>query len=237
MQLQPATPNGISLEGFQRAPLRSKPPGGLDKRRISAASVVIIGHVLMFGMMLKTAPPETRTPPPGPPVTIDYVFEKAPPPPKKPIEVEVVKTQPKPFIQPQPTPAPPKLETSETVKVATTESFSEDVSTHSIEPPSIIEDTGPIGGPPQDRALEAIDAPPPPYPPGVNFSGTVKYRVLVGTNGRPVKVEISKSSGNHRVDRIVRDHIKRRWKFNPMEDNGQVVEAWGNGRIVFTLDG
>jgi periplasmic protein TonB len=238
MNLQTAGANGISLEGFQRAPLRSKPPGGLDRRRISAASVVIIGHVILFGMMLRTAPLENPSHPPAPDVENWYEVVKQPDPPKKPIEVDVKKIQPTP-VRPEPvrTSAPPKLEHTERVLIATTSAPSETQATHAVEPPTIVEDPGPIGGPPQNRALEAIDAPPPPYPPGVNFTGTVKYRVLVGTNGRPLKVEISQTSGNRRVDRIVRDHIKRRWKFNPMEDNGQVVEAWGNGKIVFTLDG
>jgi periplasmic protein TonB len=71
--------------------------------------------------------------------------------------------------------------------------------------------------------------PQPPYPgPALKqgAEGTVVLRVLVGADGRPLRVEIERSSGHRTLDRSARDHVLGRWRFEPARSGGRTVEAW-----------
>ncbi len=64
--------------------------------------------------------------------------------------------------------------------------------------------------------------------------GTVLLRVLVGRDGKPVDIEIAKSSGFHALDRAAREAVLR-WRFRPVQINGVNVEARGLVPIKFDV--
>ncbi|MGB5102078.1 MAG: TonB family protein [Steroidobacteraceae bacterium] len=77
----------------------------------------------------------------------------------------------------------------------------------------------------------------PVYPPRclrMGTEGVVKVRVLVGENGRPQEITISKSSGDSSLDRAAMEAIED-WEFNPATRNGLPIRAWVIVPVAFTL--
>ncbi len=64
--------------------------------------------------------------------------------------------------------------------------------------------------------------------------GTVLLRVHVDAEGRPVKIEIVRSSGHDRLDRAARDGV-REWRFRPVQRNGIAVPASGLVPVAFSM--
>lgn len=78
---------------------------------------------------------------------------------------------------------------------------------------------------------------PPVYPPRclrMGTEGVVKVRVLVGENGKPQEITISKSSGDSALDRAAMEAIEG-WEFNPATRNGLPIRAWVIVPVAFTL--
>lgn len=78
---------------------------------------------------------------------------------------------------------------------------------------------------------------PPVYPPRclrMGTEGVVKVRVLVGENGKPQEITISKSSGDSALDRAALEAIED-WEFNPATRDGQPIRAWVIVPVAFTL--
>lgn len=100
--------------------------------------------------------------------------------------------------------------------------------------------TGPVApaaGPAAMR-LEYTSAPPPAYPRDAlrrGAEGTVLLQVLVGTDGRPLEVGISESSGHRDLDAAARRHVLARWRFRPAHRDGHPVQAVGLVPIAFSL--
>ena len=65
--------------------------------------------------------------------------------------------------------------------------------------------------------------------------GTVILSVLVGRDGLPREVVVSRSSGYRPLDRSARDAVLR-WRFRPVKVNGENVEARGLVPVRFDLD-
>lgn len=108
-----------------------------------------------------------------------------------------------------------------------------------------VEDVSPPGpvsiDPPAPAAmqLEYVTAPPPTYPRAAQAGhreGVVLLRVTVGTDGRPVSVEIAQSSGHRDLDAAARAQVLKSWRFRAAMKDGQAIQAIGMVPINFTLN-
>jgi periplasmic protein TonB len=106
-----------------------------------------------------------------------------------------------------------------------------------------IPDTGPTLPPnhpdplPSTR-LEYASAPAPTYPREALLDaveGTVVLKVLVGVDGKPLTVEIERSSGNRRLDDAARRQVLRKWMFRPAIRDGVAVQVYGMVPVEFRL--
>ena len=59
-------------------------------------------------------------------------------------------------------------------------------------------------------------------------------RVLVDIDGKPIKIEVEKSSRSRLLDRAAMEAVQR-WLFNPGLRNGQPVQGWVLVPISFKL--
>ena len=87
-------------------------------------------------------------------------------------------------------------------------------------------------------ALRYAVAPPPPYPDRAlrrGLEGTVLLEVLVDTDGRPLQVTVSRSSGHRELDRTALRHVLEHWRFQPALQDGHPVQAIGLVPIGFAL--
>jgi protein TonB len=158
-----------------------------------------------------------------------------PPPPPDPIEVPVVRQQPQPrtsmpVTQPQPVPQP----VNQDVIVPNGSEYVAPVETTTDPLPPAIPGPDPL---PSTR-LEYAFAPAPTYPREAlldGIEGTVVLRVLVDVNGKPLTVEIERSSGNRRLDDAARRQVLRKWSFKPAIRNGQAVQVYGLVPVNFSI--
>lgn len=110
-----------------------------------------------------------------------------------------------------------------------------------IEPFDAVADAGaslePI--PPASGAqLQALLAPPPPYPAQAvrdGIGGVVELEILVDVDGQPLEARVVRSSGHRLLDQSARRTVLTRWKFQPATRNGQPVQARGRVPIEFKL--
>lgn len=103
--------------------------------------------------------------------------------------------------------------------------------------PAAIGSATPVPGPAAMR-LEYTHAPAPAYPRDAlrrGAEGTVLLQVLVGTDGRPLEVGISQSSGHRDLDAAARRHVLAHWRFRPAHRDGHPVQALGLVPIAFSL--
>jgi len=101
------------------------------------------------------------------------------------------------------------------------------------------ESLGSIDPPPSGMQLQYAAAPPPAYPREAlreGLRGTVLLQVLVDTDGRPLQVDIARSSGHRTLDRTAQRHVLARWRFRPALQDGRPVQAIGLVPIEFSLD-
>lgn len=80
-------------------------------------------------------------------------------------------------------------------------------------------------------------AKPPRYPPQAmrrREEGEVLLRVLVGTDGRPVQIEVERSSRSRLLDQAAIQAV-REWVFNPGMKEGVPVQSWVIVPIKFSL--
>jgi len=64
--------------------------------------------------------------------------------------------------------------------------------------------------------------------------GSVAVRVLVGVDGRAVKVEVAATSGFARLDATALESV-RHWLFAPAQTASGPVESWATYRVTFRL--
>ena len=67
------------------------------------------------------------------------------------------------------------------------------------------------------------------------LQGTVLLRVLVDETGKPVDVQIARSSGYTLLDHSAREQVLSGWRFTPAMANGHPVRAWAQVPVSFTL--
>lgn len=217
------------------------PETGLNPARIAGISVAILVHAAAFLLLLipATLPPLVKhLDVPQPQLEI---IQKPKP---KPIEVPV--DRPKP-VQPPPiarTPVTPQAPVAPPTPIIT------DLPSPS---PAIVEvatpnDPGPVAdatairdapsGPISASHLAYVRAPAPTYPRSAiieRAQGTVTLRVLVDVNGTPLEVTIETSSGNRELDRAARTQVLKNWKFQPAQQGGRAVQAYGLVPVDFSL--
>jgi protein TonB len=102
--------------------------------------------------------------------------------------------------------------------------------------------TGPVTGTQsaaaQGMRLEYAFAPAPAYPRDAlreGITGTVLLQVLVDVDGRPLQVEIQRSSGDRRLDVAARRQVLANWRFRPAMQDGRAIRAIGLVPIAFNL--
>lgn len=196
---------------------------------IQTSPPVLIGIKQSFEMVdlspyLK--PRQTTTPVQAPAST------QAEPEPVPVPEVNVEKTAPaKPMPKPEPRPEPP---------------IAKPVTENSVEPApekadtaiqnSVVTEKASYSAPSSYAAY--LDNPKPSYPRIAKLrgmEGTVKLRVKVGTDGRPVTVDLQQSSGFSALDHAA-IKVVRHWRFEPARRGGIKVAGEAIVPIQFKLD-
>lgn len=87
-------------------------------------------------------------------------------------------------------------------------------------------------------SLQYLRAPAPAYPRIAlldHLQGTVLLQVRVDVEGRPVAVDIARSSGHRVLDQAARQQVLQRWRFRPALQDGRAVEAIGLVPVAFHL--
>ena len=189
----------------------------------TAAEVIVPAELLSEFI----APPAPKVAPPPPP---------APPLPPKPAPKVAPRPAPMPVAIADPTPAP-----NAPVGITTPQPPAPPIEAPAA-PPS------PAPAPPAPPAPPRIELPssdaaylnnPRPSYPAISKrmgeQGKVVLRVLIGTDGLPQKVEISKSSGFDRLDRQAQEAVMR-WRFVPGKRNGVAETMWNLVPINFVLE-
>jgi protein TonB len=95
-----------------------------------------------------------------------------------------------------------------------------------------------LDGPVMGVQLEYLSAPPPKYPRDdliARREGTVMLQVLVGIDGKPLEVNIQRSSGTRSLDEAARRFVLKNWTFRPAMRDGKPVQAIGLVPIDFRL--
>lgn len=197
-----------------------------------AGAIAINATALMLLLVPVSAPMQTTDTQDPPPFFI--LPEKAPPPPPPIEEVPVVRPRtetPRPQVQQPPQPQPV---IQEEAVVPEGNTYVPPVETTESVLPPVQQDPGPL----VSTRLEYASAPAPAYPREAildGIEGTVLLKVLVGVDGKPLSVEIARSSGNRRLDDAARRQVLRRWMFKPAIRDGQAVQVYGMVPVNFSL--
>ncbi|HVI24748.1 MAG TPA: energy transducer TonB [Xanthomonadaceae bacterium] len=206
----------------------------LDPVRIFGYATAIAVHVALLMLLLVPV-----TAPPVVPTLEDFRIvwvpaEKKAPPPPPPIEVPVVKRQP--HSAPRPVamvPPQPPVQRQAVQDDQGSEPVAVIAPPHDpVVPPA---DTGPLAG----VQLEYASAPAPAYPREAlreGLQGSVLLKVLVDVDGRPLDVQVARSSGHRALDRAAREQVLRRWTFRPAMRDGRAVQAIGLVPVDFRLE-
>lgn len=227
----------IALQMPKVSVVRSRPAkrgAPVNGRRIAAIAGVSILHLLLLGQLLLPKPPLVLHTPTKLPTVVTFEFNEPPPPPVRPPD------PPAPIV-PRDIPPPPVVRPVVAPPVAPTITPPSTAYTQtSSEPPAVVQPyQAPSGTParqPQLMALTVLRAPPPVYPiraQRLGHGGTVRLRILVGTDGRAAEVVIDRSSGHSSLDQAARKVVERSWRFAPGTRDGQPIERWGVVSISF----
>lgn len=98
--------------------------------------------------------------------------------------------------------------------------------------------SGVQGAPLAGVRLEYDRAPAPAYPRDAlraGSQGTVLLQVLVDIDGKPLQVDIQRSSGDRRLDVVARRQVLEQWRFRPAMRDGHPIQAIGLVPIAFNL--
>ena len=206
-----------------------------DGNRIAgyAAAITINAALLMLLLMPLRAPPSLDMPEVIQPIR--WIMRETPPPqPPRPVTVEKPRPQAPSVVAPRRVETPPAPQApvlSEQGELAPELPDAAAAPTT----PAITAPTAPLPG----VRLEYAQAPAPAYPRAAlraGIEGTVLLQVLVDIDGRPLQVDVNRSSGDRRLDLAARDQVLRHWRFRPAIRDGRAVQAIGLVPIDFSLD-
>lgn len=209
--------------------------GKLDFTRITAeAGAIAINGV---ALLLLLAPLSMHVPQEAPHETffdIPLPVKKNPPPlPSPPKKVEVVRPRTTPNM-PSVIPQKVEVEPPPVVDPQPGDTF--------VAPDQIADANIGLGNailePLAGAHLEYEVAPPPPYPAEAirrALTGTVTLRVLVDVDGKPIDVQIERSSGHRVLDAAAKRQVLAKWRFKPAMQDGQAVQAIGVIPVDFKL--
>lgn len=79
----------------------------------------------------------------------------------------------------------------------------------------------------------------PPYPPGMqrmNIEGAVTVRVLVGVDGRPVRIEMVRTDQDA-FFAATREWGMKNWRFKPATRDGEPFQEWRTMTVRFEMNG
>lgn len=208
-------------------------PRGFSLPRSIAIAAAVTLHLSLAAMLaMPIAAPDAEMPEPTA-VRIDVLPPPPPPPIAPPPPVRVIRTVAPTRPVAAPTPVVP-LPVPEAVIAPTTDAPS---LLDTVAPDPSGETTG-IDTGPAEESLQLRSGTPPRYPPSAlsrRLEGEVELLILVGVDGRPESVTITRSSGHGILDRAAREHVLRRWVFEPSLRNGIAVPAYARVPVRFTL--
>lgn len=235
-----AHPNHARLKHLRTNHAHGRPADPpLDPTRIAAnAGAIALNATLLLLLLVPLSLPDQNQPLIDKPTEFIWIPRPKPVEPPRPIEVPVVR---KPSVQPPSLVTPqPRIETPPMPPVVDSRPGDRFVAAVETAPTAGLpaESTG-TPGPVVGARLQALSAPPPPYPREAlhgRLSGTVMLEILVGVDGRPVEVTVLTSSGHRVLDQAARRIVLSRWTFEPAMRGGSPVQALGRVPIEFKLD-
>ncbi|MDQ3494823.1 MAG: TonB family protein [Pseudomonadota bacterium] len=191
-------------------PAANRPPSHPDPSRILGISGTLAFNLVMLLVLLVPLSQPQRPPLPDPQLVFDWITPKPVPPDPPPVEVEIVRPQPRSTAAFRPT----------SVSAATSRP-TVDIGSLPADPTiapqantTATELTAPVdaGLPGAGARLEYLHAPEPRYPRDAllaGMEGTVVLQVLVGSDGRALEVRIQQGSGHRVLDDAARRQVLR----------------------------
>ena len=208
----------------------------LDVARIAAGAGAIALNVTVLLLLLVPAGMPALAPPSNPGIVVVPIIDRiVPPTPPVPVPVTRPVTPVAPAV---PTPVHRDVRpVIDQVVVDQGTLPADDVVVPSTD--TAVNDIAPPSGPVTGLRLEYATAPSPPYPRDAliaGLQGTVLLQVLVDVDGRPVQVDVERSSGHRVLDDAARRYVLRHWMFRPATKDGRPVQAVGLVPIAYSLD-
>jgi len=215
--------------------IRSHERPHLEPNRIAglAAAIAVNAAFLMLLLVPLHTPPLPVLPTPG--LVIRWIIAK-PLPPVAPIKVPV--SHPRPTTHPIAAREPTAVAPDDPPVIVDSTMATQASSEPEIGPPADnpAEDRQPQVG----MSLQYDMAPAPGYPRDAlreGVQGTVLLQVLVDVDGRPLRVDVQRSSGDRRLDVAARRQVLDHWRFRPAMKDGHAVQAIGLVPVAFNLSG
>ncbi len=204
-------------------------------RVLGLAGAIALNVTALMLLLVPVSAPMQIAEQDEPPFYFEQDRRVEPPKPPEPVEVPIVRPQartpvPVPVRQSQPQP----VENNEVIVPNGSEYVPPTETTETIAPPTV-----PSSDPLPSTRLEYASAPAPTYPREAildGIEGTVLLKVLVDVDGRPLSVEIERSSGNRHLDAAARRQVLRKWMFRPAVRDGRAVQVYGMVPVNFSLD-
>lgn len=216
--------------GLQQAISRIEPV-----RVLGIAGAIALNAAALMLLMVPVSAPMHIVEVPDPPVI--FYEEKIKPPEIPPVVVPVVR--PTTTRSTLPTPINRPMHQTTTDQEVSVPDGTEYVPPTNADP---VPDFGPAlptnPDPLPSTRLEYASAPAPAYPREAllgGIEGTVVLKVLVDVDGKPLSVEIERSSGYRRLDEAARRQVLRKWMFQPAIRDGQAVQVYGMVPVKFSL--
>jgi len=208
-------------------------PAGFSLPRSVAIAAAVTLHLGLAAMLaMPISAPEADAPDPTV-IIADYLPPPPPPPIAPPPPERIVRTVTPARTAPIRVPTPPQRP-SDSPEISTTDT----PSLLDAVVPEAMDDTAGLDTGPAEESLQLRSGTPPRYPTSAlsrRLEGEVELLILVGIDGRPESVTVTRSSGHGVLDRAARDHVLRRWVFEPSLRNGIAVPAYARVPVRFTL--
>lgn len=198
-----------------------------------AGAIALNAALLMLLLVPMSAPPGLQL---SLPETIPLIWVYHKPVPIPPVHVPITKPQPQihaAITQPQPV-VQPVVEPPVIVENGSQPAI--ELPADTTTQPTI----GPSSVPAPGVRLEYARAPAPDYPREAlreGVQGVVMLQVLADVDGRPLQVDVQRSSGDRRLDLAARRQVLQHWRFRPAMQNGRAVQAIGLVPVSFSFDG